>query len=286
MGLKQFIEEDFGIEGSGRWYRSVVHSSLVFDSENDLFFFNSRGIKGDTLTYLIEVRGMDKRAAQDVLKNVTAGMPVDSASNSLQVKLDKLVDLFHSAGKNDRQYWYDRKLTDSTIDRYRLGNFDEWNLIPIYDNGLFINFQCRRDKPSKSIKFWYKDKDFKPVLFNRDILPFVDKIYITEGMVDCLLLNQLGFPAVCPTNGSSSWNPGWIRYFTKIKEVTYIADHDSAGRHSAKSVANSLGTYKVKILEFLDKPDKYGALNFFVEGGDVDTFRGMINDSKYSFEIQ
>lgn len=283
--IVDLVREDFGITGSGRWYRSETHSSLVVDSERELFFFNARDIKGDALTYLIKVRGMDKKSAQEMLKHKSAGLPVDTYGTSLQVKFDKLVDLFHASGKNDRQYWYDRLLTDSTIDRYRLGNFDEWNLIPIYDDGLFINFQCRRDKPTKRIRFWYKDPDFKPVLFNKDVIQFVDTIYITEGMVDCLLLNQLGLPCVCSTNGALSWNNSWIKYFTGVKNIYYIADNDSAGVTSALKTADSLGVYSVKILRFKDKAEKYGAKDFFKDGGTVDEFKNLLEtNTHYGFE--
>jgi DNA primase len=286
MSLVDLVREDFGISGSGgRWYRSDVHSSLVVDGENDLFFFNSRGLRGNALDYLVQVRGLDKRSAQDFLRNKTAGMPVDASGVTLQAKFEKLVDLFHSSGKQDRDYWYQRMLTDSTIDRYRLGNFDGWNLIPIYDKGLFINFQCRKDTPEKRIRFWYKDADFRPVLFNKEILPFIEKVYIVEGMVDCLLLNQLGLPSVCSTNGAMSWNPGWIQYFNKIKDIVYCADNDSAGIAGAYSVANSLGLYKVKILRFKEETPKFGALDYFRSGGTVKGFLDIVKDnSVYGFE--
>lgn len=283
--LLDLVKEDFGISGSGRWFRSDIHSSLVIDAEKDLFFFNSRDIKGGVLDYLIKVRGLSAKTASEILKHKTAGLPVNTRESSVQVKFTKLVDLFHKAGRENREYWYNRKLTDSTIDRYRLGNFEGWNLIPIYDDGFFVNFQCRRDNPSKLINFWYKDKDFKPVLFNKDILPFVNTIYITEGMVDCLLLNQLGFPSVCSTNGSMSWNQGWIKHFTKIKNIFYIADNDKAGIASAIRTANSLGPYRVKILRFKDKEEKYGALDFFRDGGSIDEFKQALNiNSVYGFE--
>lgn len=286
MSLVDYVKEDFGISGSGRWLRSDVHSSLVVDSENELFYFNSRGISGNTLDYLIKVRGVEPKVARDMVHHRTAGMPVDSAGQSIQVKFDKLVDLFHSSGRNERDYWYARGLTDKTIDRYRLGNFDGWNLIPIYDAGLFINFQCRKDKPEKRMKFWYRDKDFKPVLYNMNILPYVDSIYITEGMVDCLLLNQLGLPSVCSTNGALSWSSNWIRHFTKIDNIVYIADNDSAGVRGAKMVANYLGLYKVKILRFKEEREKYGALNYFVDsGGTVSGFKDIINErAVYGFQ--
>jgi len=283
--VSDLVEEDFGITGNDRWMRSEVHSSLVVDDEKDIFFFNARGISGNALTYLIKVRGLDVRSAQELLKHPTAGNPTDTGDTGLQVKFEKLVDLFHGAGRADRRYWYDRKLTDSTIDRFRLGNFDGWNLIPIYDKGLFCNFQCRRDKPNKRIRFWYKDDDFVPVLFNKEVLPFVDSIYITEGMVDCILLNQLGLPSVCSTNGALSWNPGWIQHFTKMKSIVYIADNDPAGVTGAYLVAKSIGLYKVKILRFKEKALKYGALNFFLEDGTVEQLKEIIEERcTYGFE--
>jgi DNA primase len=285
MNLVDLVKEDFGLTGSGRWLRSDIHSSLVIDSQNELFFFNSRGLRGNALDYLTKVRGIDKHSATEMLRNATAGMPVNDGNTTLQAKFEKLVDLFHSSGRQDREYWYKRKLTDATIDRYRLGNFEDWNLIPIYDGGYFINFQCRRDVPDKRIRFWYKDKDFKPVLFNKDILQFIDVVYIVEGMVDCILLNQLGLPSVCSTNGAMSWNQGWIKYFNKIKEVYFVADNDEAGKRAAYSVANSLGLYKVKILRFKDKETKYGAKDYFVENGTVAGLKELFSShGVYGFE--
>ena len=283
--LVDLVKQDFGIKGAGRWYRSDIHSSLVVDSERDLFFFNTRNVSGTPLDYLIKIRGLNKKTAEELIKSLSSGLPTDIHDSSLQARLDKLVNLFHSAGKSDRKYWYDRKLTDATIDRYRLGNFEGWNLIPIFDDGLFINFQCRRDQPEKRIKFWYKDSDFKPVLFNSDVLKFIDTVYIVEGMVDCILLNQLGLPSVCSTNGALSWNSAWIRYFSKMKNIYFIADNDKAGITAAQRTANSLGTARVKVLRFKDKKEKYGALDFFRDGGLVEDFKNLLEtNSVYGFE--
>jgi DNA primase len=281
--LAQLVKEDYGLTGNGRWLRSDIHSSLVIDSEKEIFFFNSRGISGNAFDYLTKVRGLNSKLARSLLADNTAQLPNDS-DFCLQVKFEKLVDLFHSAGRNTRDYWYKRLLTDQTIDRYRLGNFEDWNLIPIYNDGLFYNFQCRRDTPEKKIRFWYRDRDFKPVLFNKDILPFIDSVYIVEGMVDCLLLNQFGLPSVCSINGADTWNPGWIKYFTKMKDIVYIADNDKGGVVGARRVSDSLGSSRVRIVRFKDEADKYGSLNFFQAGGTVDSFKQFIKDnSVYGF---
>jgi len=282
--LVDLVKEDYGLHGSGRWWRSDVHSSLVVDSERDLYFFNARDLKGDAVDYLIKVRGLTRRNAEEYTRKYAGALPKEVIETSLQIRFEKLVGLFHSSGREDRSYWYNRKLNDSTIDRYRLGFFEGWNLIPIFDDGLFINFQCRRDNPDKKIRFWYKDTDFKPVLYNKDILKFVETVYIVEGMVDCILLNQLGFPSVCSTNGADTWNPGWIKYFTKMKNIFYTADNDKAGVVGANMVCNSLGS-KVRVLRFKDKCEKYGALDFFREGGTVDQFKQILEtNSVYSFE--
>jgi len=272
--LTDLVKEDFGITGYGRWWRSEVHSSLVVDSEKDVFYFNSRGLRGGALEYLLEVRQLPKRFAEEILK-VSSNYVGVVRETGLQAKFEKLVNLFHLAGKGFRDYWYSYLLTDSTIDRYRLGHYDGWNLIPIYNGSKFTNFQCRKSNPKK-IYFWYKDSDFSPILFNRDVLKFVTTAYITEGMLDCILLNQLGFPTVCSTNGAMSWNSGWIRYFSNITEIFYIADNDSAGVVSAKSVAQSLGSGRVKVLRFKDSAPKYGAADFFKDGHSVENFKEVL----------
>lgn len=283
--LIDLVREDFGISGKGKWWRSDIHSSLVVDSENDLYYFNSRNLRGDAKHYLINVRGLSRQNAELFVRALESRLQLpELKETSLQTKFEKLVNLFHNNGKTNRDYWYKKGLDDRTIDRYRLGFLDGWYTIPIYDSSKFVNFQCRRDDP-KRIKFWYKDDDFKPILYNSDILKFVNTVYIVEGMVDCLLLNQNGIPSVCSTNGAMGWNQNWIKDFTKVSEIFYIADNDKAGVEGAKRVANSLGTSRVKVFRFKDKSSKYGAANFFLEGGTPDEFISTVS-SQFVFGFE
>ena len=284
--LSELVKEDFGIQGRGRWLRSEVHSSLVVDCEKEIFYFNARGISGDTKEYLIKIRGWDKKDAGKFLENRIGGLAKNSFP-SVQVKFTKLIDAFHHGGKLNREYWYKRLLTDQTIDSYKLGYYDGWSLIPIYDGNLFVNFQCRRDEPEKKMKLWYKDIDFLPVLYNRDVLKFVDSVYIVEGMVDCILLNQLGFPSVCTTNGANHWDSSWIKYFTKIKSIYFLADNDSAGSFAFKKVAKMLGESRVKIVRYTDMPEKFDTCDYFRGGKTVEDFREYVNSkSSYIFDLE
>jgi DNA primase len=284
MLLQELVKEDFGISGRGRWLRSDIHSSLVIDNEKNVFYFNSRGFSGGPLEYLVKVRQMDVKSARELIKNHADPFSDEVKSTGVQVKFSKLIDSFYNLGKHFRDYWYKRGLKDSTIDMYRLGFYDGWSLIPIYDNDRFVNFQCRRDDP-KNIRMWYKDIDFKPVLFNKNILQFTDTAYITEGMVDCILLNQLGFPCVCTTNGANHWNSSWVKYFTRVDNIFYIADNDKAGYLASKKVAESLGTGRVRIVKYREKPEKYDTVDFFRDGGTLEGFKDLISNSTYVFEV-
>src|SRR5689334_21186573 len=179
--LGELIKEDYGLEGRGKWYHSTDHDSLVYNAEEDTFFWNSEDIKGNVFTYLIEVRGMDKEQARIFLKNSFGGFSETPKIKNQSLPYEPLVDAFWTNGLNRREYWYKRCLKDETIDRYKLGYFDGWSMIPFYEDGEFINMQMRREIPEKKITQYYRHG--KPILFNEGILPFTKTIYITEGTV-------------------------------------------------------------------------------------------------------
>lgn len=283
--LQDMIDEDFTIKGRNRWRSTEDHSSLVYDAKQDTFFWNSKDIKGDAYTYLTKVRGMSKDQARIFLKNSFGGFSENPEIAIKSPPYEKLVELFWTNGINHREYWYKRCLTNDTIDRYKLGYYDEWSMIPFYEDGEFVNLQMRREVPEKIIKQYYRHT--KPVLFNNGILPFCkDIIYITEGTVDAILLNQEGFPCVSP-NGTNTWQEEWFPKFSNIKSIVYLADHDEAGKFGAMAVAKCLGLNRVKIVNFNDRAEKYDSVNFFQDGGTKTSFKEYINNnSRYLFELE
>lgn len=284
--LHDLIEEDYGLEGRGKWFHSQEHDSLVYNAEDDYFFWNSQNIKGNALDYLVQVRGMKKDEARFFLKNFFGAFKEFQSSQQESVPYEKLIDRFWVNGFDHRDYWYKRNLSDETIDRRNLGYYDGWFTVPFFENGDFVDFQLRRDEPQKTIARWYRNGRALP-LYNEGILPFItDKVYITEGTVDAILLNQEGFPCVSP-NGTNTWQESWFSKFSKINEVIYIADYDKAGYNGARLVANSLGMYKVKIILFDGMYEKYDTVNFFQDGGTKETLLEWIsNHSYYLFELE
>lgn len=283
--LQQLVEEDFGYEsGSGYWGRAKAHDSLVVNESKQIWFWNSRGIRGSVLDYLILVRGLAKHDALEYIKIGGALLSEEDTTEHVSEPYDKLIELFWRDGKNNREYWHKRCLTNSTIDKYRLGFFNGWYFIPLYSDGDFINFQCRRDYPAKRINSWYKGKP--KILFNDGILPFVDTVYVVEGTVDSILLSQEGFPSVS-TMGANVWNNEWNNKFTHIRNIYYIEDNDKAGREGARIVSKALGADRVKIVSYEDKDPKYDTVDFFRENKSSDLLKSHIESSaKFLYEIE
>lgn len=283
--LQSLVEEDYGYEhNSGIWGRSVKHNSLVVNEESQFWFWNSTGQRGDVRDYLLLVRGYTPQEADAFLGERRFYINPEVKKEGVTTPpYEKLVELLWENGKDDRDYWYRRCLDNSTIDKYRLGFFEGWFLVPLYDDGRFVNFECRQDIPTKKIGRWYKHT--KPVLYNSEILDFVDTVYISEGTIGAVLLNQMGFPAISQM-GSNIWREEWYPLFNKIKEVFYVEDNDPAGRIASANISKALGTDRVRIISFDGREEKYDAVDFFRDGGTVEEFKQLARDSKYIYERQ
>lgn len=287
--LETLIDEDFGIqtkEGS-RWGKADEHSSLVLDKEKGIFYWNAQGIVGDPMVYLTQVRKLNFTEAREYLKKFdyhgTFVYTVHTKKDDVVV-YPKLVDVFYEQGFDKRDYFYRRGLRDSTIDRFQLGWYNDFNVVPIFEDGVFRNFQMRQDIPSKRIKGFYKD--IGPLMFNSDILKMSDEVYYVEGPVDAMILVQNGLPAIS-SNCGGGYLPEWYGRFTKQKKINIVFDNDDAGIKEATKLANFLGVNRCKIYTFkeFDEPG-YDPVDFFRDGNSVDDFVNLVSrESKYVCEI-
>lgn len=287
--LQALIEQDFGLstKDSSRWGKADDHDSLVVDKERGIFFWNSRGIVGDPLVYLTQVRGLDFSEAREFLKrfdyNGTHIYTIKSKETDVVV-YPKLVEVFFDEGRDKREYFYKRGLSDSTIDRFQLGYYNGYNTVPFFVDGSFRNFQLRMDNPVKRIKGFYKN--IGPLLFNAEVLKLVDTVYFVEGPIDAMILIQNGIPAVS-TNSGGAFLSEWYFKFLKQKRIFIVFDNDSAGVEESLRLADYLGVSKCKIFTFSDFEEKgYDPVDFFRDGYTKEDFINLIEEkSKYAFEI-
>lgn len=288
--LESLIAQEYTIvEKGSKWATTSEHDSLVIDREKQIFFWNSRNIAGDALTWLTKIKGFPFSEARKILANFrsyseTFVYTIKSEREDEDIIVyPKLVEVFWEEGLQNRNYWYNRLLNDDVINRFQLGYHDGWYTIPLFMDGTFRNFQCRRDVPLKSIRPWYRG--IGPMLFNSEILKLVDNIIITEGTVDAIYLNQIGFPAISHTTGAGWMHKLWFDRFVRQRDIVYIADNDKAGLLAAKKVAESLSTNRVRILTFDGYSEKYDTIEFFRNAGTLEEFKELLDNARYLEEF-
>jgi DNA primase len=286
--LAKLIEEDHGLELRGRWGRSDTKSSLVYDAQRDLFFYNKEDIAGDAFTYLTQMRGWDFNTAKEYLKqnNFTATFVQEISNGQEQVIYPKLLEIWsENLEEGDKTYFYNRMLTDETIRRFKLGYFNQFYTIPIFMDGTLKQFQMRRDSP-KLIKNYYQGVG--PLLFHSEILQITDKIYFTEGLIGTILLSQMGIPACSMNIGVDGFQAKWTKYFVRQKEVILLGDNDEAGINGSLRTAKILGQHRCKIYTFNDFEGKgYAVDDFLIDGFGIEDLEERIRVfGKYAFEFE
>jgi len=269
MRLEDLIGQEYSVIGKGRYLRTLEHDSLVIDTQEQIFFWNSRGIIGDAYKWLIDIKGVPRNEVYEILKDSEVYFTAKSFHQTPQPNVvvhAGLVEAFFNAGKKHRDYWLDvRGYTNKTITEFRLGySGSDWHTIPIFVEGSFRNFQCRRYKP-RGMKPWYRGLGTLP--FNFSILAVTPWVVLTEGPVDAIMLRQNNIPAASQTTGAGS-----VDIYRKLQmqfvncEHIYICyDNDATGNKGAKQLGKIFGE-KARIYNMWDFDEGYDITDFFRDG--------------------
>jgi len=83
-------------------------------------------------------------------------------------------------------------------------------------------------------------KDTSIYLFGVDNLLGHKEVYICEGELDAMLLDQLGYPA-CAVPGAGSFQDHWKSWFDGAIRVFLVLDADEAGQKGAHRIKSMLG---------------------------------------------
>lgn len=288
--LKKLVGSRFNVVGSGRYLKTLEHDSLVIDTEKDYFYWNSKGIRGTPLDWLVKIENFPLNTAKEILNSLLFAvteydLKEEKAEENQSFDLNEdIVEYFYENGLTNREYWYKRKFTDRIIEEFKLGYYNGWYTIPIYVDGKLRNISMRRDFPRKAVKSF--KKGVGPLPFNFDIIKHFSKIYFVEGPTDVISMVQNGLPAVCTNSGTHFFDDSWLHYFINVKTIFILFDNDEAGISGARYMANKLGIYKCKIYCFWNFGDKYDPNDFFVDGHTAQELKDLVNkEFKYAFEI-
>jgi len=137
-----------------------------------------------------------------------------------------------------------RGITEETVKQFLLGYDGERLWIPISVGGRWVNVRKHSPNKKSQVKTLSYRSGFGTVkLWPDTVLKGVDHILLCEGELDCILANQLGFPAMTVTGGAGTWKDEFTEMIKHLKEVDAVYDIDLAGRAGAALVLKKLSKF-------------------------------------------
>lgn len=185
---------------------------------------------------------------------------------SSQLTEEKLIDFSNERG-----------LSVEILKKHKLGfnDYGEFTL-PIEDDKGRIRNILRKKLGESTIS----SKNGEAILFGLEDLLLQDKkIFIVEGPWSAMALKERGYKAV-GTCGAGILKEEQVALF-KDKEVFIIPDNDEAGKKGASAIVQKLkDVAKYVCVINLPVPEKKDIRDFFKDGGTVEQFENLINETK------
>lgn len=202
------------------------------------------GLGYDPSIHLMEV--VDKLGALDI-KPLPA-QPKRTAPEKPKLTLSlETIQHWHTTMPDERRaYWHSRGIIDTYIDKFQLGWDGKRYTIPLLYRNIPFGVKRRQSDIDDGYDTKYvMAKGSRPGLYNADVLWETDSIVVCEGEIDCILLNQYGFPAITTTNGAGYWKPEWAQLFSHVKKIWLLYDNDDAGAQGAQKAQATLRRAKI-----------------------------------------
>ncbi|BCX15650.1 MAG: hypothetical protein KatS3mg097_542 [Candidatus Parcubacteria bacterium] len=189
----------------------------------------------------------------------------------------KLIDLTEEL----KDWLKKRKLTDETIAKFGFSCFKDkkgnyWIGIPIFDeSGKIVNYKIRRDplKENPNLeKYKWLRSGTKKTLFPINCVDFEkEEIYLVEGELDAILLNQEGFNVLTIAGGGTTkWLDEWVDIIRRFKKIFLIPDRDETGKTWLNNLINKL-SLSVSDVYIINLPCGKDVTEFYQQGGDLKT---------------
>lgn len=141
----------------------------------------------------------------------------------------------------------DAAITDANIQVWLDEYQKEWIAFPL-PLGTKVRAAPGNDSPAKGK---YLEEGTKAQLYYGDTLnDDMKRVFICEGEIDCLLLNQLGFYAVSSTSGAGTFYESWVMQLPRNCDVVLCFDKDEAGDQGREKVRSQLTSLRKDIRIF------------------------------------
>lgn len=229
-------------------------------------------------------------------RKATKGVPLENWHPREQT-------LWSDAGAQGREFLKRRGIAEGTAKRFHLGllafgrmvkvsesmDADEkerrkamqdspWLAVP-YLRGrqvIFAKYRATRELPSGAQRYMAEEGAQQPALWNEDAIDPLDNLYLTEGELDALTLEQAGFRAVSFGNASKKLTPTAKDAVLHADKVFLAGDNEASGVGMAamERLLKDLGQKAHILLWPRGEAEKRDANSYFIEtcSGNVEEF--------------
>jgi len=158
-------------------------------------------------------------------------------------KMSQVWEYRHNLDGQTLDYLADRGIRRDTASRFLVGRNRRRLTIPnVVKNGHAVCYGIKKRWIGTPPEPWIDKYTMEPgsrglSIFNYNRLisrthwPY---FLIVEGVLDCMLLDQIGIPAAAPFGGGGVWDPRWNRSFDRVDQVIHVADWDEPDEAGAR----------------------------------------------------
>lgn len=242
LPLESLIQLTQPLVGSGRYLKGEQHDSLVVDTQEQRFYWNSQSDSGDQISWIQMLNpSLNFSKALDTLEEIIHNPDLKLISE-VQIKpkervitppdADLVVEYHNNLLESDfaQREWKKRGVTEWHWNKWLLGfKPNHWG----YGNALSIPFiegdnvktiRHRILKPSGKNRYLPETEGAGSWLFNADLIYETPPYLIfVEGEIKCMVLSSFGEPCVGLT-GINILPPHYLSHLAKIKTIYILPD--------------------------------------------------------------
>ncbi|HAF30557.1 MAG TPA: hypothetical protein DCG75_16055 [Bacteroidales bacterium] len=233
--------------------------ALSIDQNKNIFNCFSCDKKGNTIEFIRYFKNLEKNEAIQYLIKNYSDTPIVEINKQESEQPDLSKRIFAIQKNNTKiadEYLKARGLDISKINGFYF--FDSYkNSVCFIDSySQLINYRSVEDNQ----KGFVKGSKIENAIYDKTFIPNLDKIYITEGVIDSLTLFQVGVSAVSvfTSKNEITSKEKFNKYFSS-KNVILAFDNDEAGQkcteYYQKFILNNYPVTSLKILSLPDNKD-------------------------------
>lgn len=273
--------------------RSGAKNPTSFVVYDDFYFDFSAGSGGDVIELSASLNHNGDRGAAIRELALLTGVTSDGGSDNTEAWIEYTRHLNSQAAyyhtqltADDRQYLYDRGLTDADISRLLIGRVTDGSLrgrlfLPYFSGADgYVCYYATRALPGGSFpdaKYMKQKRDeyaqhlpWGLQTLNRDS----DTLVIAEGYFDAVSYEIRGYPVLSAITGRFSREqlPVVLSVARKFKRVFIVYDNDPrthAGDSFARSMSEILTKHRIPFVVGTVPPPYHDISEYFAAGGDI-----------------